>query len=244
MTDPQSAIPPVWSYWEGPQPGWIDLCLRTLRRNVPGIQILTPESWGEIYDGEEIPPARLNQLKPNLKSDFIRCWLLRRFGGIWLDADCIAFDDIRKIWHRTCAGHVAAYRCHGFPCTAVLAARTSNPVMERYGEKIRRVILEATGTLGFQSVGPLVLFAAARELQVPIAMLRRERIHPISWHQHELLSREADDTEHAAISTLCPDLLTVMLTHLVLRQLRFLSSESLLASRSYAGWLFRRALAV
>jgi hypothetical protein len=88
----------VFTYWVGPQPPWIGLCLDIARRNCPGIEILDDSFWDTHYAGE-IPVATIRRQLPAVQSDILRSDLLHTVGGIWVDADCIIWRDLRPITH-------------------------------------------------------------------------------------------------------------------------------------------------
>ena len=88
---------PVITYWEGPRPAWIDLCLKTAARHVPNMEIFTAWKWRQIYDESLGPWERIGRQMPNVQSDLLRAWYLFTFGGIWMDADCIVFRDFAPL---------------------------------------------------------------------------------------------------------------------------------------------------
>lgn len=84
------AIPRVvWAYWTGGEPPpLIERCFANWRRLNPGfsIRILDDDSLSEHVG--EVPEA-LAHASATLRADWIRLELLRRHGGIWLDASTV-----------------------------------------------------------------------------------------------------------------------------------------------------------
>lgn len=88
---PRSAqpIPPViWMYWDAPGlPFFIDLCVQRIRRLNPhlALRLLRP---GDLHQYLDLHPA-LQRATVHQRADWIRLELLRRHGGIWLDASTL-----------------------------------------------------------------------------------------------------------------------------------------------------------
>ena len=101
----------LWLYWENrpgsEPPPHVLLCSRILRRVCLGcdIRLVTPENvrrylpdydprldWIRVVDrpGTEIA----------VRCDFIRAFLLERYGGLYVDTDCIALRDLAEIGDR------------------------------------------------------------------------------------------------------------------------------------------------
>jgi hypothetical protein len=242
--------PRVWTYWEGMKSDWISLCLESLRKNVPGIEILDKESFVRMYlnsGGTYDLWERLPQTQYNLHSDFIRCWCLRTFGGIWLDADCIAYKDIRPIWRLVDEGaQLVTYnrpnrRPRQFQYSAVLAAPLGSPIIETYWSimRIRTMRLSATGKkFPFQSLGPRLLSRAARmNPKATLSLIQpMELVHPF----HDGMTRVP---EELSPDTVPKEAYCCMLTHRALMHQRAWSRDRLLNSNACISALFRRALA-
>ena len=84
------AIPRIiWAFWTGPtQPDLIRRCFDNWRRMCPQfeIRILDEQSVLNHLDGI---PAALQEASAPKRADWVRAELLKRHGGIWLDASTI-----------------------------------------------------------------------------------------------------------------------------------------------------------
>lgn len=79
----------LWAYWDGGvPPTLIARCFDNWRRLHPhfSIRIVDERSLGAYVD--ELPP-QWGAATPTLRADWLRLELLRRHGGIWLDASTI-----------------------------------------------------------------------------------------------------------------------------------------------------------
>lgn len=84
----------VWTYWAGPKPPWIDVCLDSMRRRCrkSDLVVLTPETVrGYVTDADL--NSRWTSLPPGVGTDCLRACLLAKYGGLWVDADTVLVRD-------------------------------------------------------------------------------------------------------------------------------------------------------
>jgi hypothetical protein len=231
---PDVASVRVWSYWTGPQPPWIGLCLETLRRNCPTAEVLDDTVWSTIYDGS-IPPAVILRQRPNVRSDVLRSWLLTRYGGIWIDADAIVWRDLRPIagWLRS--KEFVAYRVRRRElCSALIAARAGSRIAAEYWRSIQQALTPGAVVRPY-ALGPALLRTIRRIGPQHCRFLRPELVHPVHWDFRRRFTRPGRYTPRNGAWCF-------MLTHRSLGRLRNASREQLLVSDTLIGSLFRRAL--
>jgi len=236
----------VYSYWEGPKSPWIELCLETLRRNVPGIKILTPGDFRVMYHGHcDVRFAWFDKQRPNVKSDFIRAWILYNFGGIWVDADCIAFRDLRPVADlmKAPANYVAYTVGRGQFCTALQAAKRKTKIGQFYLEgMVGR--LNSGRKLAPVALGPPRLRYASKKADAWPAMIPTPLVHPagwIRWGADPRLTAKATDRQHRRrLKRRNP--FCYMLTHRAPGEARSATRDVILKSDWFIGYLFRRAL--
>jgi hypothetical protein len=228
----------VWSYWTGPQPAAIGLCLETLRRNSPTAVILDDAYWTSGDYAGEIPTGRILDLAPNLRSDILRAWLLYRHGGIWIDADAIVWRDLRPIGKHLRRHDFVAYRGRGMGlCSALIAARRGSPLAAAYWQAVCRRVANG-GRLAELSIGPRLLKQTIAQLKGHrLKLLRPGLVHPIPPRRSARLWREPEWTPP-------PGSWCFMLTHRPLARVSGLDRQQILDSPTLLGSLFRRALAV
>lgn len=235
---------PIWSYWEGPQPDWIGLCLETIRRNIPGVQILTRDAWHDLYDGRQVPRDVFNKLPPNAQSDFVRAWLLYHVGGWWIDADAIVFSDPRLLVPHL-GQHFASYRAVGTRrewCTALIASEAGTPTAERYLAN-QITILKAGPLPRRNALGPHTLWPALGAYPQHVQELPAELIHPWPyWLQTDPDAITRPGTDVTMYHLVRRDAVCFMLTHKALGQMVYWPREQLLASYTLPAACWRRAL--
>ncbi len=92
----------IFAFWESPNPipAYLDLCKDTWVKNIPNceIHILNHSNLdqyiGDIYDIEA-----LKTISFAMQSDIISAAVLEKFGGLFLDIDCIVIDDLFRIFN-------------------------------------------------------------------------------------------------------------------------------------------------
>jgi glucuronoxylan 4-O-methyltransferase len=156
----------AWTYWDGACPAWIELCLETMRRNIPGINILTPTTFARLYAEHRGPddPYDLLSTMPALsracqRSNIIRTWLLKTFGGTWIDADCIVLSDVRELCKKHMAGKdLVTYKYDNkFSVDALLMSRPNGQVISECARQQQEVLQDKRKRLNRQSLGPPIL---------------------------------------------------------------------------------------
>lgn len=225
----------VYSYWTGPQPPWIGLCLDTLRRHNPEIQILDDHIWQQ-YDGPADPQTILLQA-PNVRSDYLRAWLLSTRGGIWVDADCICWRSLAPLAELLGDADFLGYQ-KGRVMSALLACRPGSRIAAAYhASMVDR--LRHGGRLLSMALGPHVLrsaIAATREAR--LQLIPTQLVHPLQGPRFG----PCPNLWRAAPWEPDPDAYTCMLTHRALGPMARLTRPALLQGSTLISRLFRRAL--
>lgn len=199
--------------------------------------MLDDRFWTTTYDGS-IPVDVILRQRPNVRSDVLRAWLLHRYGGIWVDADCIVWRDLRPIaaWLQTKDFVAYRVRLRGRRqlCSALIAARAESEIAAAYWQHIEQQLAPGRKVRTF-ALGPGLL-ARVRLIGVERChFLRTDFVHPIHWKRRAVLTGQDEYTPR-------PGAWTFMLTHRSLGPLQNATREQLLASDTLIGRLFRRGL--
>jgi len=234
---PTTSAPRVFTFWTGPMPPIIKLCLDSIRRNIPGAEVWTLDGWRSVYDDKLGPWERIAHRRPNVQSDLLRYWLLSTYGGIWLDADYIAFRDIRPVWDATAdyIGYPERKR-REMPYTALMAAHPNSPVVKRQCELAKSILEERR--IG-RNAGPRLTLQAIRSCpEANVSRVPRQLIHPIIWHRR--FRRQPDCVEPFEFHNQAYGL---MLVGLVIDKYRAATEQELMANPTVIGQAFRKAFA-
>jgi hypothetical protein len=228
------APPRVFTFWTGPQPPIIKLCLDSMRRNIPGIEVWTLEQWEAAYDGKFGPWERIVGRRPNVQSDLLRYWLLSTHGGIWLDADYIAFRDIRPVWDGQAdyVGYPERSQ-REMPFTALMGGHPASPIVQRQCALAKEILEKRR--IG-RAAGPLLTLQALRACpQANVVRIAKDLIHPIVWH------RSLARPDSLARFAFHDQAYGLMLVGLAIDRYRALSEDQLMADPSAIGRAFRKA---
>ena len=86
------AIPKIlWTYWNHPQPDFfVHECIQSWRLQCPDyeVRLVHPDNLNQYVETAALP-ANFLELHPTKQSDWIRLYLVARFGGYWLDASTL-----------------------------------------------------------------------------------------------------------------------------------------------------------
>ena len=122
----------VFTFWEpkSAMPGYVRLCLETWRNCLPGREVVVLD-YGSL--GDWLTPAERDAVLWKgmtfaMQSDCIRCAVLKRHGGIWLDADTVLTRPLDRRFARA---------------DVTMIARRMNGKLVNYGAFIRAARPEA-----------------------------------------------------------------------------------------------------
>lgn len=147
----------VWSYWHTDElPLLVRHCLANWRKFATGyeVRMLSPDRMSEYLDPASLP-AGYGELPAYRKADWLRLALLRRHGGIWLDASLFLtapLDWVQEFATRHEIGYVGFFidkftvdRARPVIENWFMAACPSHPFIEALYAEFTRRILEGGG---------------------------------------------------------------------------------------------------
>jgi len=231
---------PVWMYWEGERPDWISCCERTVRFHVKDVRILSPSDFDALRVCDR--DIELSSLCPAHRADFIRAFLLRYYGGLWLDADCLVLKDLQPcldllnrhefVGYRERQGHVANNFMAACPDTRIITAFYENICS----------ILRKRSRLHWLTLGSTSLTRVIRQLKLSWFEVDRNLIQPVCWSRPGVFFAIAGDKRHAA--RINERSICYMLANTTMRLWsRFHPHRSLLEDGTFFRYVYQRALA-
>jgi hypothetical protein len=158
---------PIWSYWEGKKPPFIDLCLQTSQR-VYGdrFRLVTPKTLSEYLDGSEIHENWKQIPFIACKAACIRVALVHKYGGWWHDADTVALKPRTPVLRK----FTFTYWNRGRVLNGYFGAPINDPVMDCWLESINKVLARIQhitfwwAALGESLVTPCMLFHGGKRV--------------------------------------------------------------------------------
>lgn len=83
----------VFTFWEPKEriPGYVALCMKTWARFLDGYEtvVLDYGNLGDYLTAEEQADVLCRKMTFAMQSDCIRCAVLKKHGGVWMDADTV-----------------------------------------------------------------------------------------------------------------------------------------------------------
>ena len=102
----------IWTYWNADTPdAMVRQCIDNWRAQCPGfaVHVLNSRNLADHIPAEHLPP-RFEALHPTKQSDWVRLYVVRHYGGYWLDATIVLtrslqwLDDARRAGAAQCVG--------------------------------------------------------------------------------------------------------------------------------------------
>ncbi|HEY2358941.1 MAG TPA: glycosyltransferase [Phenylobacterium sp.] len=234
----------IWMFWEGPRPAYVELGLESVQRHHPDVRLLDRAAFDALWTEDRDLP--LDNLGLNHVSDYVRAYLLSRFGGLYLDADAVVMRSLKPL--------VAAAEVHGFvgyrepqgymSCN-FMASRPGDWVIMDYYRRVAARLRDPR-PLAWLDLASVPMDIAIRDYGREALILPTSSVMPLAWNESQRLAVRRDDRDHEAHfsdrswlwmlsnNTIRSDLRT--------RHLAYLPREALLADRSFLSFLLRRAL--
>jgi hypothetical protein len=233
----------IWLYWEGAMPGYIALCCRTVRAHNARVELLDRAGFESLFHNDR--DLAIDSLSLLHKSDFIRAYLLKHFGGLYLDADCVVLRDLTPVFECAEKYGFAGYRQPpGYVSNNLMASIPGGTVINDHYARVCAAIRNGM-PLGWLDVGSVPLEQAV-SAHVDWYLLPTELVMPLPWHESERLIAWRSDAQHEA--DFQPDAFCYMLSNntikaqLGTRVLSYLPEADLLGDGYFLSFLFRKAL--
>lgn len=236
----------IWLYWEGPLPDYLGLCIDSIRarNSTATVTLLNWESFTQLRrDDLDI---ELDRLTPVKRSDFIRAYVLREFGGLYVDVDCVGLKSFEPAFAAAeTSGFTVVHQDDGELQTNFMASVKRGPVVSELYDEICRT-LRSGRKLDWLDLATVPLLPAIDRHRETTTLLPTNWVAPIHWSEPLRFFEEDEDGAHAG--KLDPDALGYMLSNDMIttgadtKHLRDLSRDEILRGRSFLSFLLRRAL--
>lgn len=236
--------PPVWTYWEGPCPPYVELCLDSLRRHA-GARVLDRASFDRLWTSDRDLP--IDALYVAHRADYVRAYLLRHYGGFWIDADCVLLRPVTPLAALLDQHDLVTYRePAGTIANNFLLARPGAPVVADFYARVA-AHLRARRPIDWLEIGSVPLMAAIEAHPGSTHMLPTAWIMPVCWSQAaRFLDEVAPEPRDGLVdfhARFEPDAYCYMLSnHSMPAWLKGSSRSEVLCSPMFLGHLLRTSL--
>lgn len=197
----------IWSYWEGPKPDWVNKCLESLSAHGGGsVKILNWEDFDELWKCDRDLP--IQDLFVVQKSDFIRAYLLRHYGGVWIDADCLIMKSLEPILKMSELWDFFYYRqkCSDLS-NAFIGAKRGSLVAKRFYEIVHHRLyqmkfkyLYGNKPLGWLEIGSYSMNKALDQVNADCLQISSEMVAPYDWNEGEIYFEQREEKEFEQIN--------------------------------------------
>ena len=235
---------PLWLFWEGPCPPYIQLCVRTILRHHPDAILLDRAGFERMRTTDRA--LSLDDLSLNHLSDYVRAWLLAHHGGFYVDADCILLRPLGLLFEMAAVHGFVGYRePQGYMSCNFMGATPGSRVAAQHYARVAARLREG-GRLKWLDLASVPMDQAIAAAGEGALLLPTTSIMPIAWNDSAKLLLRRDDAEHAAhfpAASWC----AMLSNHTIggdpaTRHLVSQGERSLLADRSFLAFLLRRGL--
>ncbi|WP_041522448.1 capsular polysaccharide synthesis protein [Gilvimarinus agarilyticus] len=218
----------VWLYWENAlgqdMPAHIDLCHKILMSQDHGCNVIlvTPDNVHQYLP--DLDPAvwditleNINQNPIAVRCAFIRAFLLERYGGLYVDSDCLALVDYKSVFDEVVGFDFFAMRRTSAKTNHIsigfYGSVKQGVVISKYCEALRAVLKKKT-LFRWAEVGAHLVTPIVNEHLDRCYLFREDRIHPVVAEKQELLADEV-----VPVGEVVPnDAVTLMLFHRIFEQ--------------------------
>lgn len=83
----------VWTYWEGPMPTYIEVCIKSMEKACSDYAWLSDYNVSGFLPPDVLHPNWKKLPQAALRADCVRAGLLAIHGGFWCDADTVGIKD-------------------------------------------------------------------------------------------------------------------------------------------------------
>jgi hypothetical protein len=229
---------PVWLYWEGAYPEWIRACHETMMAHVPGLRLLTPETFDVLRDRDR--DIDLRQLHVAHRADFVRAFMLARYGGLWLDSDCLVMRPLDDVLKLVAEHEFVGYRLRdGEVANNFMGARPGSRTAGALYRQICR-ILRADRQFDWTSLGSTLLTRILAVRSGQWHELPSESIAPICWSNPGAFF--ALDSAEGHARAVVPDAFCYMLSNNMVHGFARTGQHPLQHPDSFFSYLLSRSL--
>ncbi len=233
----------IWLYWEGVMPGYIALCCRTVQAHNANVELLDWAGFDALFQHDR--DLAIDALSLNHKSDFIRAYLLKHYGGLYLDADCVVLRDLAPVLDCAETYGFAGYREPlGYMSCNLMSSMPGGTVIDDHYARVCAA-LRSGRPLGWLDLASVPMEQAV-EAHLNWHLLPTEQVMPLSWQNSERLADRRSDAEHEA--HLQRDVFCYMLSNntiksrLGTRVLSYMPEGDVLSDAYFLSFLFRKSL--
>lgn len=234
----------IWMYWEGPMPPYISLCYQTVVAHNDAVVMLDRAAFDRFFTTDR--DIAIDALALNHKSDFIRAYLLKHYGGLYIDADCVVMRSLSHLWDDVERYGFVGYRePQGYMSCNFMASLADGAVITDHYRSICAT-LRSRRRLEWLDLASYPMNDAVGRHRDAAVVLPTEQVMPVNWDQSEAFCVRRGDEEHERHFQ--PQALCYMLSHNTIQSrhqtqvLCYIPATHLMNEHYFISFLFRKSL--
>lgn len=223
---------------------YIALCCKTIFAHGQNVVFLDRASFDTLFKHDR--DIRIDALPLPKQSDFIRTYLLKHYGGLYIDADCIVMRDLSPIQALVKQYEFVGYRDKPDRVSSnFMASEPGGAVISAHYEAICTT-LRSHRPQGWLDLASIPLTKATAQYPDKNFLLPPKAITPMVWYENEQLFRRGSEEEHERHfqhDAFCYMLAKQTIKTLAqTRALYSMSEEQILNDNYFLSFLFRESL--
>ncbi|GAA6160585.1 hypothetical protein NBRC116589_27590 [Ruegeria sp. HU-ET01832] len=201
---------PIWMYWENlpgrRMPTYLKMCFEIARQRLSGrLQLLDPQKIQSLLGDIEIDFSKIHMSDPNrnplaLKVDYYRAALLKKYGGLWLDVDCVVRKDIIPELKEALSSFdfwgMQKTETSGIVTNNIMASRPSGTLISEYliaMDDLLKYKIEKNETFNWTEIGAELLTPIVEKNKSICKLEFESKVHPVNYTEHEKFWTRRDD---------------------------------------------------
>jgi hypothetical protein len=225
-------------------PAYISLCYKTVQAHNENVVLLDRASFDSLFQHDR--DINIDVLALNHKSDFIRAYLLKHFGGLYIDADCIVLQNLSSVLEKASQFGFAGYRApQGYMSCNFMASVANGEVLNEHYNLVCAT-LRRQQRLEWLDLASVPMEKVIARHPNKSFLLPTEVIMPISWSESERLCIRRSDEEHERYFQ--QNAFCYMLSNNTIKRrhqtqvLCYMPESHLLKEHYFISYLFRKSL--
>jgi hypothetical protein len=174
------------------------------------------------------------------RADYIRSYLLRHYGGIWIDADCLIMKDLAPLAATAEVWDYIFYKQRdGAISNAFIGARTDSETARHFYDGIVWRLCQEEA-IGWTDLGQTKLVEAINNADANCLQLATESISAVDWSESSSFCEKGSPDDHS--KKYYPRSLAVMLSNHSMGGMHSEVNDSLMHKDSLFQFLVKKSL--
>lgn len=227
----------IWTYWEGPLPEWIRLCQISIENHSHGsLVVLNEQTFESLWINDR--DIDLSNLKLAQKADFVRIYMLKHYGGLWIDTDCIIMKDLQPML-KTCElwDFVAYKDWSGSISNAFIGCCENSKTADFYYKTVCSILRQCR-EISWTEIGQNVIHTTYSTIKADRLRLAVDFVMPYCWSDNNKFFIKRSDEEHETIVN--SNALTYMMSNQSIKNFKG-DFNSLIENDTFFSFLIRKS---